>query len=61
MMNKGYKFIKTQDLETKKTLESLGYQLISFDGTTATFVNDASLKFEESNVKNTVMSNKLEF
>lgn len=58
-MNKGYKFIKTQDAETKKTLESLGYQLISFDGKTATFINDASLKFENKGLKNTTFSNIL--
>lgn len=58
-MNKGYKFIKTQDAETKKTLESLGYQLISFDGKTATFINDTSLKFENKGLKNTTFSNIL--
>ena len=61
MMNKGYKFIKTQDAETKRTLESLGYQLISFDGKTATFINDSKLHFDEADIKNTVMSNKLEY
>ena len=60
-MDKNYKFIKTQDLETKKTLESLGYQLISFDGRTATFINDSKLCFDKADVKNAVMSNKLEY
>lgn len=60
-MKKGYKFIKTQDLETKKTLESLGYQLISFDGRTATFINDSKLHFDEADIKNTVKTNRLDF
>ena len=60
-MDKGYKFIKTQDAETKKTLESLGYQLISFDGKTATFINDSKLHFDSAEIKNTVVSNKLEY
>lgn len=58
-MDKNYKFIKTQDLETKKTLESLGYQLISFDGRTATFINDSKLCFDNEDLKNTTFSNIL--
>lgn len=58
-MDKNYKFIKTQDLETKKTLESLGYQLISFDGRTATFINDSKLHFDNEDLKNTTFSNIL--
>ena len=61
MMNRNYKFIKTQDEQTKKTLESLGYQLLSYDGKTATFINDSKLKFDKTVSKNSVMSNKLEF
>lgn len=59
-MNKGYKFIKTQDENTKKTLEQLGYQLISYDGKTATFLNNSKMSFDKSGVKNAVLSNKLE-
>lgn len=59
-MDKTYKFIKTQDPETKKTLESLGYQLVSFDGRTATFINDSKLHFDETDIKNTVKTNRLE-
>lgn len=60
-MDKKYKFIKTQDEQTKKTLESLGYQLLSYDGKTATFINDSKLYFDKADVKNAVMSNKLEY
>lgn len=60
-MDKNYKFIKTQDEQTKKTLESLGYKLLSYDGKTATFINDSKLHFDEAEFKNTVMSNKLEY
>lgn len=58
-MDKTYKFIKTQDPETKKTLESLGYQLVSFDGRTATFINDASLKFDDEDLNEVSFSNIL--
>ena len=58
-MDKTYKFIKTQDPETKKTLESLGYQLVSFDGRTATFINDSKLHFDNEDLKNTTFSNIL--
>lgn len=56
-----YKFIKTQDEHTKDVLISLGYQMISYDGKTATFINDSKLYFDEAQVKNTTLSNKLEF
>ena len=58
-MDKTYKFIKTQDPETKKTLESLGYQLVSFDGRTATFINDASFKFNDEGLDKITLSNIL--
>lgn len=60
-MDKNYKFIKTQDEQTKKTLETLGFQLISYDGKTATFINDSKLFFDKAEIKNTAMSNKLEY
>lgn len=60
-MDKNYRFIKTQDEQTKKTLEALGYQLLSYDGKTATFINDSKLYFDKADIKNAVMSNKLEY
>ena len=60
-MDKNYRFIKTQDEQTKKTLEALGYQILSYDGKTATFINDSKLYFDKADIKNAVMSNKLEY
>lgn len=59
--DKDYKFIKTQDEHTKEVLISLGYQMISNDGKTTTFINDSKLYFDKAQLKNTTLSNKLEF
>ena len=63
MANKNsYKFIKTQDNQTKDTLLSLGFQMISDDGRTATFVNNGKkMNFDQVDLKKTTYSNKLEF
>ena len=60
MGKQNYKFIKTQDKETKETLLSLGFQLISDDGCTATFINDSRARFGQIDKNKTAFSNKLE-
>lgn len=46
-----YNFIKTSDKETKEKLLKEGFKLVSQDGNVATFVNDHSLTFENTNNK----------
>ena len=46
-----YNFIKTSDKETKEKLLKEGFKLISQDGNVATFVNNHSLTFENTNNK----------
>lgn len=46
-----YNFIKTSDKETKKKLLKEGFKLVSQDGNVATFVNNHSLTFENTNNK----------
>jgi len=58
--DKNQKFIKTQDEGTKKTLESLGFTLLSYDGKTATFLNDMKL-YDELDITNATYSNRLDF
>lgn len=41
------KFIKTSDIETKETLLSLGYKIISEDNGIAVFINEARAEFTE--------------
>ena len=60
MDKKNRKFIKTQDAETKKTLEALGFTLVYYDGRTATFLNDTKL-YDNLDVKNTTYSDRLNF
>jgi len=53
-------FIRTSDEETKKKLEELGYQLISYDSKSWTFLNDTKLVFDGDNQK-IVHTNALSF
>mgnify|MGYP000211712369 FL=1 len=46
-----YNFIKTSDKETKEKLLKEGFKLVSQDGNVATFVNNHSLIFENTNNK----------
>ena len=46
-----YNFIKTSDKETKEKLLKEGFKLVSQDGNAATFVNNHSLTFENTNNK----------
>lgn len=46
-----YNFIKTSDKETKENLLKEGFKLVSQDGNVATFVNNHSLTFENTNNK----------
>ena len=46
-----YNFIKTSDKETKEKLIKEGFKLVSQDGNVATFVNNHSLTFENTNNK----------
>lgn len=46
-----YNFIKTSDKETKEKLLTEGFKLVSQDGNVATFVNNHSLIFENTNNK----------
>ena len=44
-------FIKTTDPDTKKQLEELGFQLISFDSSGWTFLNDSKVVFDNKEIK----------
>ena len=46
-----YNFIKTSDKETKEKLLKEGFKLVSQDGNVATFVNNHSRIFENTNNK----------
>ena len=46
-----YNFIKTSDKETKENLLKEGFKLVSQDGNVATFINDHSLTFDNTNNK----------
>lgn len=46
-----YNFIKTSDKETKENLLKEGFKLVSQDGNVATFLNNYSLTFENTNNK----------
>ena len=46
-----YNFIKTSDKETKENLLKEGFKLVSQDGNVATFLNNHSLSFENTNNK----------
>ena len=46
-----YNFIKTSDKETKEKLLKEGFKLVSQDGNVATFVNNHSLTFDNTNNK----------
>ena len=46
-----YNFLKTSNEETKKYLLKRGYKLVSQDGNVATFLNDHSLTFDNTNNK----------
>ena len=46
-----YNFIKTSDKETKEKLLKEGFKLVSQDGNVATFINDHSLTFDNTNNK----------
>ena len=46
-----YNFIKTSDKETKENLLREGFKLVSQDGNVATFLNNHSLTFENTNNK----------
>lgn len=46
-----YNFIKTSDKETKENLLKEGFKLVFQDGNVATFVNNHSLTFENTNNK----------
>ena len=46
-----YNFIKTSDKETKEKLLKEGFKLVSQDGDVATFLNNYSLTFENTNNK----------
>ena len=55
-----YNFIKTSDKETKENLLKEGFKLVSQDGNVATFLNNHSLTFENTNNK-IQYSNRLTF
>lgn len=46
-----YNFIKTSDQETREKLLAEGFKLVSQDGGVATFLNDRTLTFENTNNK----------
>ncbi len=46
-----YNFLKTSDKETKEKLLKEGFKLVSQDGNVATFLNDHSLTFDNTNNK----------
>ena len=46
-----YNFIKTSDKETKENLLKEGFKLVSQDEHVATFLNNHSLTFENTNNK----------
>ena len=46
-----YNFIKTSDKETINALLAEGFKLVSQDGNVATFLNDRSLTFDNTNKK----------
>ena len=46
-----YNCIKTSDKETKENLLKEGFKLVSQDGNVATFLNNHSLTFENTNNK----------
>ena len=46
-----YNFIKTSDKETKENVLKEGFKLVSQDGNVATFLNNHSLTFENTNNK----------
>lgn len=46
-----YNFIRTSDKETKEKLLSEGFELVSRDGDVATFLNNRSLTFDNTNQK----------
>lgn len=46
-----YNFIKTSDKKTKEKLLKEGFKLVSQDGNVATFLNNHSLTFENTNNK----------
>lgn len=46
-----YNFIKTSDQETYEKLLAEGFKLVSQDGNVATFLNDHTLTFENTNNK----------
>lgn len=46
-----YNFIKPSDKETKENLLKEGFKLVSQDGNVATFLNNHSLTFENTNNK----------
>ena len=46
-----YNFIKTSDKETKEKLLKEGFKLVSQDGNVATFLNNHTLSFENTNNK----------
>lgn len=46
-----YNFIKTSDKEIKEKLLKEGFKLVSQDGNVATFLNNHSLAFENTNNK----------
>ena len=50
-------FLTTQDEETAKKLESLGYKMLQKNGNMWTFLNDAKLNFSDD-IK-VVKSNKM--
>lgn len=46
-----YNFIKTSDKEIKEKLLKEGFELVSQDGNVATFLNNHSFTFENTNNK----------
>lgn len=46
-----YNFIKTSDPKTREKLIAEGFKLISQDGNVATFLNDRTLTFDNTNNK----------
>lgn len=46
-----YNFIRTSDKEIKEKLLSEGFELVSQDGDVATFLNNHSLTFDNTNQK----------
>lgn len=46
-----YNFIRTSDKSTISALQKQGFKMIQKDGTVATFLNDHSLTFDDTNKK----------